>query len=527
MASRASAFVLAANTKANLLPKFRRLSASRAVGGTKTLSGGLSGTAAHKESRRHACGDARTRVGRARSFASAAASTSPTENYDVVIAGAGIVGLNSAYQLKRRAPELRVLVLERGRGLAEGSTGNSSACMCPPATHRMFLRPTLTRRNGAVLRTRYSLDPMMQSAVEGLHVYKNWAAYTGLPTHEVAGGYNLIPILWFLGHNKAQTQADVDRMATYDLEATVMSADDIEHRWGGNVSTCNHVFRGSGEGMEDHECGRGGVEDEHFLCEEATGYFEPTNALVDLAAALKRQGVEIRMRSGVASVSQEGGRATGVTLTDGTHIAAGKVVNAAGPWCNAITESTGLQLPFTLLPTRIQVVYKEAPELVGPAGASIPGIADTRAGIYMRPQLKSGQILVSTVREEEEQEHVDPSDYNTSADPEFRQNLLNSLHHRIPTLEPRGRVMSFAAMYTICKEDVHPICGETELGGYYVANGFSGHGFKCSPAIGSLMAQILTDTVGQGDEFDSKVDPAFFSPYRQPHVVAGGLNVLA
>src|SRR5512134_3314256 len=43
--------------------------------------------------------------------------------YDVVVVGAGISGLTSAYWLKRLVPELRVLVLERS-GTAGGLTGD-------------------------------------------------------------------------------------------------------------------------------------------------------------------------------------------------------------------------------------------------------------------------------------------------------------------------------------------------------------------------------------------------------------------
>ena len=53
---------------------------------------------------------------------------------------------------------------------------------------------------------------------------------------------------------------------------------------------------------------------------------------------------------------------------------------------------------------------------------------------------------------------------------------------------------------TINQADVLPIVGPTPLEGFYVANGFSGHGFKLAPAIGSLLAQEIT---GEVREFDT------------------------
>ncbi len=48
------------------------------------------------------------------------------QHFDVVIVGAGIIGLSISWQLRRRS-ELSIVVLEKGAGDGEGSTGASSA----------------------------------------------------------------------------------------------------------------------------------------------------------------------------------------------------------------------------------------------------------------------------------------------------------------------------------------------------------------------------------------------------------------
>ena len=55
-----------------------------------------------------------------RSFSSAAASA------EVVIVGSGIMGLNIAYQLRRRDPAMKITVLERASALGFGSSGYST-----------------------------------------------------------------------------------------------------------------------------------------------------------------------------------------------------------------------------------------------------------------------------------------------------------------------------------------------------------------------------------------------------------------
>jgi glycine/D-amino acid oxidase-like deaminating enzyme len=71
-------------------------------------------------------------------------------------------------------------------------------------------------------------------------------------------------------------------------------------------------------------------------------------------------------------------------------------------------------------------------------------------------------------------------------------------------------------MYTVNRQDVHPIVGRTPIAGLLVANGFSGHGFKIAPAVGSLLARMVT---GESAEFDTDVALEFLAPDREPLVV--------
>jgi len=48
-----------------------------------------------------------------------------------------------------------------------------------------------------------------------------------------------------------------------------------------------------------------------------------------------------------------------------------------------------------------------------------------------------------------ESEVVDPDDYNTSLDPDVKQDYLNCLFHRMPTLPRDGEIVGFSSMYTV------------------------------------------------------------------------------
>ena len=96
----------------------------------------------------------------------------------------------------------------------------------------------------------------------------------------------------------------------------------------------------------------------------------------------------------------------------------------------------------------------------------------------------------------------------------MRQRYLNALHDRLPLLEPRGSVSHYAALYTANMVDGHPIVGATPVPNLFVANGFSGHGFKISPVVGAMLARQITGL--STPDFDASGGDDFLSPMRAP-----------
>lgn len=399
-------------------------------------------------------------------------------NADIVVVGAGIIGSSIGYQLKRHGVG-SVVVLDKGVGPAEGSTGaSSSICRC-----------------------RYTNPEVVRLAFHGQEAYGQWSEFLGLA--EPRSGLRRPGVMWMMGESVEKVDADVAKLLAQGVAAERVSPDQMTDLFPA-MSGCTAPFDMTGD--LEHECSSDGA----FLYESRGGYADPVGANQDLIEAARALGVDVRFGSEVTGVRRAAGRVSGLDLSDGSSIETDLVVNAAGPWCNQLNHMAGADLSWTLTPTRIQTVYREWPEQLGP----LPVGADASTGIYFRPESGGRQVLVGSVLPADEEETVDdPDQFKRSPDVEFTQMKLAAFHHRVPGLEPKGDVSGIAGLYTINREDVHPVVGPTGVDGFWVANGFSGHGFKLAPGVGSMVAQAVT---GRSMDLDTDVPMDFFGVGRSP-----------
>jgi glycine/D-amino acid oxidase-like deaminating enzyme len=405
------------------------------------------------------------------------------KNYDVVIAGAGIIGLSIAWQLARRST-LSIAVIEKGAGVGEGSTGASSS----------------------ICRTRYSIDETLLLARDGIHAYRHWRAFTGLAAP--AAQFHQDGVLWMPGGDREWADAEHARMQGFGIASEVLDDAGIAERFPA-LSTC--TLAPDLETGEAHDC-EGGSRN---LFEVEGGHVDPMAAMHDLVEACRNAGVNVRFRSRVVGAGVGSGRVQSVSLDNGDELATPLLVNAAGPWCNGLSRMVGLEVPWTLVPTRIQVIYRDRPETLE---------GHILGGIYFRTENNGQQLVIGSVREEDEREAVDdPDDFRTETDEDFELVNLHALHHRLPALPYSGRVRGYCGLYTTNREDVHPVLGPTDVEGFWLANGFSGHGFKLAPAIGSMLAQAIT---GEKRDFDTDVPFSFLAVDREP-IGLSSKNVLA
>ena len=356
--------------------------------------------------------------------------------------------------------------------------------------------------SSAVCRCRYSLDELVYLARDGINAYRHWPAFTGLDNPRA--GLNEDGVLWLPGGDTAWADREHERLAGLGVATAVLDDVQLVERY----PPINPCVRAPDLATgEPHDCAGGG---RHFL-ETDGGWVDPVSAAQDLVDACRTRAVDVRFRTRLAGVELAGGKLAGVTLDDGTKLAAPLVINAAGPWCRDVYAEAGIEPGWDLAPIRIQMLHRDRPpEIEG----MVPVTVDMEGGIYFRTQNRGQQLIVGSVLEEDEREVIeDPDRLPDTVDDEFQMLKMHTLHHRLPALPYRGRIMGYCGLYTVNRDDVHPILGPTRIDGFWVANGFSGHGFKLAPAIGAMVARAIT---GESDEFDTEVPIDFLGIDREP-----------
>jgi len=353
--------------------------------------------------------------------------------YDVIVVGAGISGASTAYHLKRQGAG-SVLLLERGEP-ASGGTGKSAA----------------------IIRQHYSTPLLVRLARDSIGMLRRMPEELGRDGGLVQAGYCFLV--------SAEMVDGARRNVAMQRQLGVRT------EWG-EPGDLGHVLP---------EVNRDGVA--AVIHEPDGGYADPVRATEAYVEGFRREGGEFRPRTAVRRLLRQADAIVGVELDDGP-VAAGTVVNAAGPWAKPLAESGGLDLPLRAVREQ-DTVWEAAPSRPVPPVSISNGVD----AIYFRPL--GGQRFVVGRGFPKEYFDVDPYNYKLTADDDFVIEIQRRIEHRFPALAGMRLIDSYAALYDVTP-DWYPIVGPRKgLKGYADFCGGSGHGFKIGPALGRELADWL------------------------------------
>lgn len=358
---------------------------------------------------------------------------------DVVIIGGGIVGLSIAYYLALKRAG-RIVLFEKGQ-LGEGSTGR---CV-------------------GGIRTQFSTEINIHFSLESLKTFEQFKEEFGVSPEFKKIGY------LFLATTEREIgvfKENIKLQRKFNIPVEFLSPDEIRSRW--PYLRTDDILGGT-------FCSR-------------DGYAGPSEILSGFVNGAKRAGVKIYEGMEIMGISLAKGRIHSVK-TKSEEIFTPVVVNAGGPHAASIGEMAGIKIPVK--PLRRQIFITAPFHLTDHA---IPLTIDFHRGWYFRPE-GNGLLLSGPLDPE-------PS-FNLSIDYEAMAETSENAMYRAPALEKARIARGWAGLYEI-SPDHHAILGKVpEAEGLILANGFSGHGFQHSPAVGKVISESITDGVASTIDISS------------------------
>jgi sarcosine oxidase subunit beta len=346
---------------------------------------------------------------------------------DVVVVGGGVMGCSITYHLSREG--CRVILLERDSQLGTGSTGR-----CSGAVRHQFSNPV-----------------NVQLSIESIRKLKAFEQEVGRQIDFHQDGY-----LFLL--TQPETVAEFTRSVAMQrglgVDSRLLTTKEVE-------SLVAHAA------LDDVLAAT--------YCSE-DGIVDPYGVTVGYGAKAKELGAEILLGQDVVAVKATGGQVSAVR-TQTAEFAAPVVVNAAGPWAAPLGRLAGVTLP--IVPFRRHVyITGEFPEV--PPNRLM--VVDFETSFYFH---REGVGVLMGMSDPSE-----PPSFEQKVDPAFLDRVIEAGVRRFPPLAGTWIRRAWAGLYEVTP-DANPILGETPLRGFYVAGGFSGHGFMHGPIVGELMAELI------------------------------------
>ncbi|MCL4765304.1 MAG: FAD-binding oxidoreductase [Hyphomicrobiaceae bacterium] len=213
------------------------------------------------------------------------------------------------------------------------------------------------------------------------------------------------------------------------------------------------------------------------------GWIDPVSLMTLFRTAARGAGVEL-IHDAVVGLEKSGDAVESVALASGTRLAAGTVVNAAGPAAGEVAALAGVRLPVEPRKRYVYVIdCRDAPEELRRGPLTVDP-----TGVWFRPE---GRLFITGISPEERDEppaiDLDAIDYSL-----FEEEVWPRLAARVPLFESIKVVNAWAGFYDYNTLDQNAIIGpHPEVRNFYFANGFSGHGLQQAAAAGRAVSELI------------------------------------
>ena len=360
---------------------------------------------------------------------------------NVVVIGGGVNGTSVAMHLSRMGAG-KVLLLEKGH-LAGGATG----------------------RSGAMVREHYLHPTLVKMAMEASDIFHNFGDAVGGDARFIETGR----LLLFAERDAAAARANVAMNRALGVDIQILTPAEASE-------------------IVPQVCVDGVAVGAY---EPNAGYADPMATTYAFAEQATNRGAEILTGCAVTGIKIAGGRVVGVETRDGL-IETDAVVAATGPWANQLAAPLGETLPIS--PLRVQTIHLRRP----PSLESLRTIIiDRTTGTYLR--VNSGfKTLVGGEAFEDLNEVVNPDAFGLNADHDTITRFWDRAKVRVPEFRAATPMGGYGSLYDMTPDGNPVLDASKVVEGLYWAVGFSGHGFKLSPVVGRMVAELVLHGESRG-----------------------------
>jgi sarcosine oxidase, subunit beta len=370
----------------------------------------------------------------------------------VVIVGAGVHGLATAYYLASRHGIRRVAVLDKSY-LGGGGSG----------------------RNTAILRSNYLTPEGVRFYDRSVELYRTLAADLNFNVMFARRGHltlahndgSLRTMRWRAEVNKLQG-VDSEVIGPAEIKELVPLMDVSTHT---RYPILGALYHPPG-GIIRHDAVN-------------WGYARAADAL----------GVQIHQNTEVLGLHVDSGRITGVSTSRG-DISTPMVLNCTAGWASLVSEMAGVPLPIITHPLQAAVTE--------PVKMFLSTVVVSGSLHVYVSQTDRGELVFGA--------STDPyASYSMRGSLEFTEELAGHVLELMPPLNKMRVLRQWAGLCDITP-DFSPIMGVTPVSGFLVDVGWGTYGFKAGPAAGEAMAELVA--TGRTPELIAAFDLARFEEGR-------------
>src|SRR5512139_1515961 len=349
---------------------------------------------------------------------------------DIVIIGGGVMGASAAYHLAKCGVK-NIVLLEKEEFFGTGATG----------------------RCAGGVRYQFSTEINVRLSIESLPMIERFKEEIGQDVNYRKCGYLLIATN---DKDAATFRHNVEMQNSLGVQTQLLGGEEVRRRL--------PLMK-----FEDAICGTFNPED---------GIVDPNSVVAGYVSASQKLGVKALTGEEVTGIRVSGDQIEAVETSQGA-IQTRMVLNAAGPWAGLIGQMAGVEIPIVPLHKQWFTTdpMKEVPE-------DFPFVIDFAQSLYFH---REGEGLLVGMSNPDEKPGFDQN-----VDDEFELVNLEVAIERMPLLEHASRASRWAGLYEVTP-DAHPIYGKTNVDGFLVCAGFSGHGFMHGPVSGKLMSELILD----------------------------------